>query len=229
MSVQLIYYHCPACGQNRIAPASIAGQMRVCYHCDKLTLVPPSSTRSVPMQGNERISSKAKPRTRKPKLKQFGELKAKDFAKTPVWVSVHTVDHDESWYDNSDEQTFRPWSGSLPVSPEDAMFLVAATLATADGREFQGFITPQCAGQSCDLAIIQPQLFISSSRFYGFWHGMVKLPDKDKKRFYLALGKDLKAIFPITFSTEPRLACGTVSGSIPGFCCTVEGEEGVYF
>ena len=80
---------------------------------------------------------------RKPNLKQFGDLTPADFVEHPVWASVHTLDYDEPWYDETDEETFRPWIGELPVSPEDGMFLVRAKLTLADGRVLDGFITPQ--------------------------------------------------------------------------------------
>ena len=41
---------------------------------------------------------------RKPILKQFGDLQASDFARQPVWVSVHTLDNEEPWYDDTDEE-----------------------------------------------------------------------------------------------------------------------------
>ena len=47
----------------------------------------------------------------KPVLKQFGDLTPGDFAKHSVWASVHTLDYDESWYDDTDEEIFRPWIG----------------------------------------------------------------------------------------------------------------------
>lgn len=64
--------------------------------------------------------------SRKPILKQFGDLTPADFADHAVWVSVHTLDYDEPWYDDNDEETFRPWTGKLPVAPQDGMFLVRA-------------------------------------------------------------------------------------------------------
>ena len=39
-----------------------------------------------------------------------------DFATHPVWVSCHSVDYDEPWYDGTDEETFRPWLSEIPVA-----------------------------------------------------------------------------------------------------------------
>ena len=73
---------------------------------------------------------------RKPILKQFGDLVPADFAKHPVWTSVHTLDYDEPWYDDTDEETLRPWTGPLPVGPQEGMLFVRAKLTLADGRVF---------------------------------------------------------------------------------------------
>jgi len=50
-------------------------------------------------------------------LKQAGDLVAANFEAHPVWVSCHVVDYDEPWYDDTDEETFRPWLGALPLDP----------------------------------------------------------------------------------------------------------------
>lgn len=46
----------------------------------------------------------------KPELKQIGALSLSDFLRHPVWVGVHTRDTDEPWYDETDEETYRPWT-----------------------------------------------------------------------------------------------------------------------
>jgi hypothetical protein len=43
-----------------------------------------------------------------PILSQFGDLTSEDFDRDPVWVGCHTVDADEPWIDDTDEETFRP-------------------------------------------------------------------------------------------------------------------------
>lgn len=163
----------------------------------------------------------------KPLLKQFGDLTRIDFADHPVWIQCHVVDYDEPWYDETDEETFRPWTGPLPVVPED-MLLVRAKLTLADGRVFQGFITPRHMREPLNLGIVQPQLFLPSGKRCDFWDGMFRRPAEDRHAIYLELGHDPKAIFPIEFAAENGLVTGRVSGSIPGFCWLRNGEVQVY-
>jgi hypothetical protein len=63
------------------------------------------------------------------------------FVTHPVWVSCHSVDYDEPWYDETDEETFRPWLSEIPVGA-DEMYLVACQFTMADGSRHQGFATP---------------------------------------------------------------------------------------
>jgi hypothetical protein len=165
---------------------------------------------------------------RKPVLKQFGDLTPADFVTHPVWASVHTLDYDEPWYDDADEETFRPWTGKLPVSPEDGMFLVRAKLTLADGRVLDGFVTPQHDSEKVELGTIQPQLFLPSGIRCDFWDGMFKRDAKERKGLYDELGKDPMAIFPIKFAAERRLAKGHVAGSIPGFSWCPKDKVQVY-
>jgi hypothetical protein len=60
----------------------------------------------------------------KPELKQFGDLTPADFERHPVWIACHWEDEGEPWYDETDEATFRPWTGALPAAPSEGMFLV---------------------------------------------------------------------------------------------------------
>jgi hypothetical protein len=157
-------------------------------------------------------------------MKQFRSLKAIDFVKNPVWVAVHTADSDQDWYDDADEETFRPWQGELPVRPGEGMFLVAASFVTADMRLLRGIVTPQPHGEPFDLGSMQPQIFFKSGKMYGFWDGLIKRSDKDRKRLYAELGNDPDKIFPISFAAGPDLASGTISGSIPGFGWLKDGK-----
>jgi len=152
---------------------------------------------------------------RKPLLKQFGELKPADFDTVPVWASCHSFDNDEPWYDDTDEETFRPWAGSLPVDPSDGMFLVRATLRTADGREFAGFVTPAVPQAGPDLGLLQPNL-AAAARFFAFWGGIAGVSPEEKAAFYSLLHADA-GIFPIRFSCDAALASGVCSGLIAGF------------
>jgi hypothetical protein len=68
----------------------------------------------------------------RPELKQYGDLRLEDFLRHPVWVACHTVDYDEEWHDDTDEETFRPWTGALPVGA-DEMYLVLSSFTLRDG------------------------------------------------------------------------------------------------
>jgi len=151
---------------------------------------------------------------KKPELKQFGDLVPSDFDRHPVWIGCHTADTEEPWYDETDEETFRPWSGPLPARPSDGMFLVTATINLADGTALPGFVTP--AFDEGDLGTQQPQVFVRGRRF-GFWGGTSGVPLAKRQAFYEVLGKPLAAIFPLRFGVAPGLAAGAVTGQVAGF------------
>lgn len=162
-------------------------------------------------------------RADRPILKQFIELTLQDFYKYPVWVQCHVMDYEESWYDETDEETFRPWLGELPVSPSIAMFLVKSGFTFADGTKYEGFITPGEPGSSAsirELGYIQPRVFAGNGKGISFWFGA--LPDnyveQEKKLSYSLIGKTPEEIFPIEFEAEEKLSEGVVKGTVPGFC-----------
>ena len=168
------------------------------------------------------------PRSAKPLLRQFGNLRAEDFERHPVWVQCHIVDYDEPWYDDTDEETFRPWSKTTPVDPKEAMFLVKATFRLADGTELSGFVTPQNSEEDegkPDLGLLQPQLFLPSGKRVGFWCGILSPPEDEVSGLYAALGKTQQEVFPVSFAANEGLAKGVVSGSVPGFCSSGDGDE----
>lgn len=150
----------------------------------------------------------------KPELKQFGELRAVDFERHPIWISCHTEDQAESWFDETDEETFRPWTGSVPVRPSDGMLLVRATLTLSNGSIYRGFVTP--AFKEADLGTLQPQIFVGAARF-AFWGGMPGVHPDRKAAFYAAVGTGAEAIFPVEFAADAGLATGVISGRIEGF------------
>ena len=150
----------------------------------------------------------------KPELKQFGDLTPADFERCPVWIACHTEDFAEPWFNETDEETFRPWTGALPVGPSDGMSLVRTTFELHDGSRHDGFLTP--AFKEGDLRILQPHLFVSGESF-GFWGGMAGVRIDQRTAFYEALGKGPEAIFPIRFSTAPNLATGVAAGQVDGF------------
>jgi hypothetical protein len=149
----------------------------------------------------------------KPELRRFGSLTAEDFERFPVWLGCHVADYDEPWYEDTDEETFRPWTGDLPVSPADGMYLVKATATLADGSSLPAFLTP-AAGN--DLGLVQPQAFISR-RLFSFWGGMPGVPKATRDDFYAALGKGPDAEFPIQFIAPATLVQGGAAVEVAGF------------
>jgi hypothetical protein len=156
--------------------------------------------------------------TNRPLLKQFGNLTPSDFSQHPVWVNVHVIDYEEDWYNETDEETFRPWDGNLPADPSETMFLVKAGLTLADGSEYDGFITPQQESGEPDLGTMQPYLFTKSGELVGFWFGMFQPSQKDINGIYEKLSKNANQVFPIQFEAQDGIATGIVNGMIPGFC-----------
>jgi hypothetical protein len=149
-----------------------------------------------------------------PELKQFGDLTPEDFERHPVWIGCHTADYGEPWYENTDEETFRPWTGELPVDASEGMLLVKATLELRDGSRHTGFVTP--AHDEGDLGTQQPQIFAGNRRF-SFWGGMFGVPEEGRQALYAALGKSPDEVFPLRFSVVPSLASGVTSGQVDGF------------
>lgn len=156
--------------------------------------------------------------TERPLLKQFGDLTEKDFEKNMVWISVHTEDCDAPWYDETDEETFRPWLGELPVLPQGGMFLVRAILELHDRTRFPGFVTPMNRRLKPHLGTMQPNLFLPNGKVHSFWSGIVGWEKAAIQAFYKILGKQPYEIWPIRFDAIEGLTTGCASGQIPGFC-----------
>jgi hypothetical protein len=76
-----------------------------------------------------------------PELRQFGELEAEDFHRHRVWIACHTADYGKSWYQDTDEETFRPYTGELPADAAEGMLLVRAVFELRDGSRYPGFVT----------------------------------------------------------------------------------------
>jgi hypothetical protein len=149
----------------------------------------------------------------KPELRSIGSLTAADFERFPVWLACHVADCDEPWYDETDEETFRPWTGKLPVRCVDGMYLVKATATLADGSSFPALLTP--AGDD-DLGLIQPYMFVRG-RCFSFWGGMMGVSRKERDEFYAAVGVAAEAAFPIQFAVAPELAEGGMNVEVGGF------------
>ena len=150
----------------------------------------------------------------RPELKQFGDLLPADFERHPVWIGCHGEDADEPWYDETDEETFRPWTGALPAAPSAGTLLVRATFELRDGSRYLGFVTPTFVAG--DLGAQHPHMFIDDRRFW-FWGGMFGIPPAKRRDFYAAIGKSAEAVFPVRFGADPGLATGATSGEAGGF------------
>lgn len=171
---------------------------------------------------------------KKPILKQFYELTKQDFDAYPVWVQCHCIDEGEPWYDDTTEETFRPWDTELPVPPSLAMFLVKSKFTLADGTVYEGFITPQdpdWKGTEPDIGTIQPNIFTHDGKAIDFWFSCYDVNSKIKQyydslkeQFYLFTGKEPKDIFPITFQADENLAEGIISGKVYGFYVRKNGQ-----
>ena len=124
-----------------------------------------------------------------PELKQFGELDAEDFERHPVWIGCHTADYGRPWYEDTDEETFRPYTGKLPADPSEGILLVRAVIELHDGSRHPGFVS---AGS--DLGTQQPQIF-AADRQFGFWGGMVGISEQAQQELYAALDKGRMRFF----------------------------------
>jgi hypothetical protein len=182
-----------------------------------------------------------------PTLKQIENLTPSDFDCHPIWVGVHNNDFGEPWYDQSDEQTYRPWTGPLPFPGKDrfAIFLVATSFCLADGSVYPGYFNP--ASDDWDLplqprrmkdgsytkplqwsarrggsplsvlALLRPVIFIAD-RAFGFH--LLRDPERRKasvQSFYSAIGKSPNAVFPVRFHADPGYFNGIVAGKMDGF------------
>lgn len=161
-----------------------------------------------------------------PRLVQFGDLTPAHFLESPVWASSHSFDHDEPWFNDTDEQTFRPWDGPVPVSPNDGMFLVRARFTLADQASLDGFLTPATSGSTGDRSLgeIQPQLFLPSGERVAFWLGMFGNPSGAARELYAKLAGNAETIFPIHFQAIDGLASGTTHGELRGFYIIPDGH-----
>jgi hypothetical protein len=156
----------------------------------------------------------------KPLLRQFADLTARDFENAPVWIGCHTADYDEAWYDETDEETFRPYDGPLPASPEQGMLLIRASIIMNDGTGLSGFVTPAFPDEPEDggriLGTQQPIAFTPMGQV-RFWFGGFEPRQEDIEHAYRALGREAGDIFPSRFSVTAGLASGNTVGTVNGF------------
>jgi hypothetical protein len=163
----------------------------------------------------------------RPELIQFGDLAPAHFEDHPVWVSCHSVDYDEPWYDDTDDETFRPWTGTLPIDPGQGMYLVRTDFVLGDRSKLRGFLTPAQPTEAGPrvLGTVQPQVFLPSGERIGFWLGMFGNPAMASGALSSVLGKTAEEIFPIRFAAAPDLAAGLTTGEIHGFYTIPDGKN----
>ena len=179
-----------------------------------------------------------------PEMKQEYDLSPADFVRQPVWVGVHNYDSDEPWYEQSDEETFRPWTGPLPFSETRGFVVVAATFELADGSVYPGYCravgddwdlpptpttmqdgtqnkpqswTSMHGGSQLSVLLLQSPIIFLDGRSFDF---QLRIPEFRKsaiQSFYAAIGKKPSDVFPIQFAANNRLAAGIISGKLDGF------------
>ena len=140
-----------------------------------------------------------------PEKKQFSDFVPADFERNPVWIACHVADYDEPWHDDTDEETFRPWSGPLPADPTLTL-LVSAKATLSDGTVLNGFLSPSIG--EADLSTMQPHVFLEG-RIVAFWWGILEVPRDIRTAFMSAIGLDDSGVFPIRFVADPALSSGT--------------------
>jgi hypothetical protein len=120
---------------------------------------------------------------------------------------VHAADADEPWYGETDEETFRPWLGALPVGPDDGWFLVRATFTLADGTALAGFVTPHAKKQPAGpQGLLQGEVFLPNGRREQFWNGLLLRPAAARAALFAEIGKPAGAVFPVRVEAVRGLA-----------------------
>ena len=180
------------------------------------------------LNGAKRAGASAHNKMATPELKQFGELEAEDFERHPVWIGCHTADYGKPWYEDTDEETFRPYTGNLPADPAEGMLLVRAVIELHDGSRYPGFVTPAAEGwdkrpdgspmfkHDHILGTQQPHIFVRDRQF-GLWGGRVGIASQIQQELYAALGEAPDAIFPLRFNADAGLTTAICKGQIEGF------------
>jgi len=180
-----------------------------------------------------------------PEMKQEYDLKFDDFVRHSVWIGVHNFDSGEPWYELSDEQTFRPWTGALPFDEPRGFVLVTATFELADGSRYPGYFravredwdvplpprrmsdgnytkplqwSARRSGSPLSILSLHCPIIFAVGRSLDF-HLRLKEPRRKThiKDFYATLGKQPSEVFPVRFHADPRLANRIVDGRMEGF------------
>jgi hypothetical protein len=181
-----------------------------------------------------------------PILKQSSDLMPGDFRSNPVWVGVRYFDHGQPWYENADDQTYRAWTGPLPLQIERQFpfVRVLATFRLADGSEFDGCFNPASPNWDVPvpgrrmadgsftqpkqwsarhggsplsiMGLLEPGIFVAGRVF-----SLRLLRDPNRRRvavlnFYAAIKKKPAEVFPLEFYCDSRLFEGITAGKLDG-------------
>lgn len=136
--------------------------------------------------------------------KQVYDLTLEDLQVFPVWEYCL----DEECEEGQDECTVRPVR--IGESELESMFICSATFTLANGKKFNGFVSPEE-----DLGYSQPTLYIDNKKVVYFWHGPRPGNEEVEQSLEWLGGRDSN-IFPIIWKTpflsEPILQEGVIDG-----------------
>ena len=157
-----------------------------------------------------------------PEFKLFDELTARDFITTPIWIDCHLSDFEQPWYDELDDEAFRPWTGQFPV-PDELACLVSTNFTTSNDILLEGFIEHGFDERAdADFPSFRPRAFLDEKDRIDFWHGNVyqfgaEQLNADMQKLQMRCNAELDAILPVHFSAKAGLLQNEISGSIKGF------------
>ena len=160
-----------------------------------------------------------------PQLRRIDTLSLQDFERSPVWVQSHGFDNEQAWYSSTDEETFRPWDGPVPVR-SGHIFLVGADFRLADGTSLGGYAM---TSGGCQPSKAQPTLLLEPFQRFPFWRGIARSNEVDRHLLYRSLSKTAAQVFPITFRVREGLTAEELSGTIEGFYYVTLPSKAVRF
>lgn len=132
--------------------------------------------------------------------KQVYELSVDDLASYGVWY----FPMDESV---EDELTVRPLAEKVVCA--DAQIIVRTKFVGVDGSSYLGYLYWDGSGA---VEYLKPVVFLEDGSSVPFWNGMVK-PSWDD---YSERAQGVRAIFPISYVSEPLLDLSEISGRLEG-------------
>lgn len=144
------------------------------------------------------------------RTRQLYDITLADLREHSRWVLLSEDDPDAV-----DEWTLRPCE---PASGDtDQQSIVHADFELADGRHFEGFVSP-----THELSVSQPCMFVGDRKI-TFWSGLNQPDPKYLGEVYDLLGSAPGGVFPITWKSKCSFGPGTAVGKIDGFGYVEEG------